>query len=128
MKIVLTACLVFFSFQSICAQVREKEPVFQRVEIEANFPGGIRGWREFVATHLKYPAKAIQKKIEGRVILRFIVYKDSTLADFKVMSGNSILAEAALAMIKQSPKWVPANQSGRLVNSYKLQPVDFKLK
>jgi protein TonB len=94
--------------------------------MESEFPGGTKAWLQFLNDHLKYPQKAIRKRIEGKVILQFIVDKDGSISDLKSISGDPILAEAALEAMKYSPNWTPAVQNGKRVKSYKKQPVIFR--
>jgi protein TonB len=98
-----------------------------KVEIESEFPGGARGWLQFLNDHLVYPKKAVRKRIEGVVLLQFIVDKDGSVSNVQVLDGDPILAEAALKAMADSPKWKPAIQNGKLVKSYKKQPITFKL-
>jgi periplasmic protein TonB len=98
-----------------------------KVEIESQFPGGPTAWLAFINSHLEYPKKAARKKIEGTVMLQFIVDKDGSISDLKALSGDPLLAEAALKAMADSPRWKPAVQNGKLVKSYKKQPVVFKL-
>ena len=98
-----------------------------KVEIESEFPGGTRAWLGFLNDHLVYPKKAVRKKIEGTVVLQFIVDKDGSITDLQAISGDPILREAALKAMADSPKWKPAIQNGRVVKSYKKQPVVFRL-
>ena len=100
---------------------------FTKVEIESEFPGGVVGWNHFLATHLTYPEKAIRKRIQGTVVLQFIVGPDGTVSDLSLFSGDPILGEAAMTAMKQSPKWVPAIENGKKVKSYKKQPVIFRI-
>jgi protein TonB len=97
-----------------------------KIEIESEFPGGTPAWRKFLAEHLTYPAKAVRKKIEGEVILAFIVEKDSSITDIKTVTGNPILAQAALEVMQQSPRWIPAKENFKPVKSYKKQPFTFR--
>jgi len=105
----------------------ERNKVFEKFEIESEFPGGPNAWMTFLNTHLVYPQKAIREKIEGTVLLGFIVNKDGTISDLKALSGHPFLQEAALKVMLESPKWKPSIQNGRLVNSYKKQPIVFSL-
>ncbi len=101
--------------------------IYEKVEIESEFPGGGKAWFNFLSTHLTYPQKAVRKRIEGTVVLQFIVDKDGTVSDLKALRGEPILAEAALKAMEDSPRWKPAMQNGRLVKSYKKQPIIFRL-
>jgi TonB family protein len=101
--------------------------VATKVEIESYFPGGPHAWLQFLNDHLTYPNKAVRKKIEGTVLLQFIVDKEGNVSDLKALSGDPILQEAALKAMKDSPRWKPAIQNGRIVKSYKKQPIVFRL-
>ena len=107
--------------------VNTADHTFAKVEFESEFPGGTKAWLNFLNAHLTYPNKAVRKKIEGTVILQFIVDKDGTITDLQALTGDPILREAALKAMADSPKWKPAMQNGRIVKSYKKQPIVFKL-
>lgn len=100
---------------------------FTKVEIESEFPGGASAWLQFLQNHLVYPNKAVRKRIEGTVLLQFIVGKDGSISDVQALSGDPLLVEAALKAMAHSPRWTPAFQKGRAVKSYKKQPIVFKL-
>ena len=100
---------------------------FDKVEIESEFPGGTRGWYEFLSSKLVYPKKAYRKKIEGQVVAKFIVEKDGSLSDIEMVSGPPELWQAVMDVLLESPKWKPAFQNGKVVRSYKSQPINFKL-
>ncbi len=98
-----------------------------KVEFESEFPGGTKGWNNFLTNTLVYPPKAVRKKIQGQVIARFIVEKDGSLSNIEIISGPKELWDAVLDVLKQSPNWKPAIQNGKKVKSYKNQPFNFKL-
>jgi len=100
---------------------------FMKVEIESEFPGGSRAWLQFLNDHLVYPKKAVRKRIEGTVLLQFIVDKEGNVSNLRALSGDPLLQEAALKAMEDSPRWNPAVQDGRKVKSYKKQPIVFKL-
>jgi len=103
------------------------DTVFKKVEKESTFKGGAEGWNKFLQRSLVYPAKATRKKVEGVVVVQFIVDKKGTVQDAEVLSGPRILAPAALDAIRQSPRWIPAELDGKKVKSYKKQPIQFRL-
>jgi protein TonB len=98
-----------------------------KVEIESEFPGGAKGWHNFLSSTLVYPPKAVRKKIQGQVIARFIVEKDGTLSNIEIISGPQELWNSVLDVLKQSLNWKPAIQNGKKVKSYKSQPFNFTL-
>jgi|SRR6185312_2173729 len=102
----------------------DPDKVFTKVEIEAQFPGGPQAWTRYVT-------RAIQSQIDeftdadyGTCVVRFIVDKTGTVSDVQAttMKGSK-LAEIAVNAIRKGPKWTPAQQNGRYVNAYRLQPV-----
>ena len=98
-----------------------------KVEFESTFPGGDAGWLRFLKSSLVYPPKAVRKKVEGTVVVQFIVEKDGSLSDIQAVSGPELLWDAAIKVIKESPNWKPAVQNGKKVKSYKKQPITFRL-
>jgi len=103
------------------------DSIYTRVEIESDFPGGLQAWLNFLQANLKYPQKAIRKEIQGTVVLEFIVCTDGTVCNMAAISGPPELRKAALDAIKKTPMWIPANQDGKAVKSYKRQPITFRL-
>ena len=98
-----------------------------KIEIESEFPGGVKGWNNFLSSTLVYPQKAIRKNIQGQVVARFIIDKDGSISDIAIISGPKELWPAVLDVLRQSPNWSPAVQNGKKVKSYKNQPFNFKL-
>jgi protein TonB len=102
---------------------------FVPVEIEASYPGGLTAWTRFLIKNLSntYPQDAIDQGIQGPVVIQFIVDKEGNVSDIQAVSGPNELRDAAIRVIKKSGKWIPAEQNGRKVKSYKRQPIVFKL-
>jgi len=95
---------------------------------ESAYPGGIQAWARFLSQNLQYPDRAVRKKIQGIVIVQFVVSKEGKQEDIQVIqSVNKDLDAEALRVIRLADTWIPAIQGGRLVKSYKRQPVVFKL-
>lgn len=133
-RIIIIGVLTLFIFSGR-AQSSSKEDTakkatlqtFDKVEIESEFPGGTRGWYEFLSSKLVYPKKAYRKRIEGQVVAKFIVEKDGSLSNIEITSGPPELWQAVMDVLLASPKWTPAVQNGKVVRSYKSQPINFKL-
>lgn len=86
--------------------------------------------RAFFAKTIRYPQAAKKAQVEGRVMVEFIVEKDGSLSDLRVVRGLELghgLPEEAIRVVKSTPKWQPANNFGKPVRAYFLIPVDFKL-
>ena len=103
--------------------------VFTKVEIESSFPGGVRGWLNYLSSNMHYPNKAVKKNIQGQVVIAFVVDKEGHIPVNRAYVHHSIeysLDQEALRIIFSSPDWKPAVQNGKVVNSYKRQPIVFK--
>src|ERR1700722_11203862 len=79
------------------------DKTFTKVEVEATFPGGIAAWLDFLNTHLVYPKKAVRKKIEGTVVLQFVVDYEGNVTSLRPLTGDPLLQEAALKAMSESP-------------------------
>lgn len=109
-------------------QVVNYDATFTKVEIEASYPGGAVPWIKYLNKNFKYPKEAQDNEVQGTVLTQFIVEKDGQLSDIHtISSGDLSLSKEALRMITQSGKWEPARQNGKIVRSYKIQPITFKL-
>ncbi len=102
---------------------------FISVQIESQYPGGLNAWSRFLYRNLgnNYPEEAYAKRIQGKVIIQFIVDRDGTVSNVEAISGPEELREAAINVIRKSGKWEPAIQNGSRVKSYKKQPITFLL-
>ena len=111
-------------------QEEEAEPkgVFDVVEQMPDFPGGPAELMKYLSTNVKYPEEAYSKGIEGRVILTFIVEKDGSISNVKVIKSVSEEIDAeAIRVIESMPKWKPGTQSGKAVRVKYTIPVTFRL-
>lgn len=106
-----------------------KDEVFMVVEKMPEFPGGMQELIKYLEDNLKYPKSAQDKKIQGRVIVQFVVEKDGTPTEFKVLrSVDPDLDKEALRVLGKMPKWKPGMQKGQVVRVKFTIPVTFKLK
>lgn len=106
----------------------EADPVFLVVENQPEFPGGEKALVEFIAKNVKYPPTAINYKIEGKVYVSFIIEKDGSLSNIKVMKGiGGSCDEEARRVISLLPNFIPGRQNGRLVRVQYFVPINFKL-
>ncbi|MDR1556641.1 MAG: M56 family metallopeptidase [Tannerellaceae bacterium] len=106
----------------------DKKPVFTVVEQMPRFPGGEGELLKFVATNVKYPEEAKAKKIEGRVIVSFIVNDDGRVSDPVITRGIEPLLDAeSLRVIQLMPVWTPGKQRGIPVAVRYTLPITFKL-
>ena len=107
----------------------EEEKVFITVDDMPTFKGkGIEGFREYTIKNLKYPKKAAEEGISGRIFIQFVVNTKGKVVDVVVVRGiDPSLDEEALRVVKSSPKWEPGRQRGKPVNVQFTFPIEFKL-
>ncbi|WP_256010712.1 energy transducer TonB [Desertivirga xinjiangensis] len=89
---------------------------FATIEVQPEFPGGIQKFYDYVGKTYNYPAAAKEQGVSGRVILSFVVEKDGSLTDIKVLRDLGMgTGEEAIRVLKKSKKWNPGIQNGRPV-------------
>ena len=104
----------------------EDNKVYMFVEEMPVFPGNLNAW---IYSHVQYPEAAKTKGIEGKVYVRFIIEKDGTVNDVKIIRGVSAeLDNEAKEVIASMPKWYPGKQNNMPVRVYYTVPVYFALK
>ncbi len=104
------------------------DQTFSVVEQMPEYPGGMRAGLEFMARNLRYPTKAREAGKQGRVIVQFVVRKDGSLSDFKVLCPVDPWLDAeAIRVISTMPKWKPGMQEGKPVSVKFTLPVTFML-
>ena len=111
-------------------QIMEKDndTVYNSVEKMPEFPGGEKGLMEYVSNNVKYPEEAKNKNIAGRVFVSFVVEKDGSINEVKVLRGiGGGCDEEAVRVIKSMPKWKPGKQNGKPVRVNFQMPFVFKL-
>ena len=110
------------------AQSESNRLVFTSVEQVPEFPGGLTAFGNFLGRTIRYPADSREKGIQGKVIISFIVEKDGTLTNFKVVKGlENDINQEAIRVLNLSPKWTPGIQNGKLVRVAFSVPIAFTL-
>lgn len=100
--------------------VAEEMPLFQGKDLNT--------FRTWVQSQIRYPAEALKRGIEGRVVLSFIVERDGSVSTIELLqSPDRILSEEARRVVSSSPKWTPGRQNGHLVRVRYMLPVDFSI-
>ena len=106
----------------------EQQAIFTVVEEMPQFPGGMGEAMRFLAQNIKYPKAAQQAKIEGRVIVQFVVGKDGSVSDIQIMRSVSPDLDAeAIRVVGMMPKWIPGKQRGKAVTVKYTMPIMFRL-
>jgi TonB family protein len=92
------------------------------------FPGGPAALFEFLSKNIQYPKDAEKAKLQGRVIVTFVVKKDGSIADAKVVKSVAPSLDAeALRVINAMPNWTPGKQGGQPVNVKYTVPLTFRV-
>ena len=113
--------------EAIASRAVEGE-VFRVVEEMPEFVGGMAECMKYLAANVKYPTEAIEKGIQGRVIVQMVVTKEGDIAETKIARGIDPLLDAeALRVVSSMPKWKPGKQKGEAVNVMYTLPVMFRL-
>lgn len=108
--------------------VIEEYPIYIP-EVDPEFPGGDKALYEWLNENLEYPESAIDMGLQGMVYVQFVVEKDGTIEDVKVVKGISEdLDKEARRAIKKMPNWIPGEQGGKKVGVYFTIPIRFDLK
>lgn len=106
----------------------EENQVFTAVEQMPQFPGGDAELLKYVNDHIKYPAMAQENGIQGQVVVQFVVTKDGTVGEVKVVrSKDPDLDKEAVRVVKTLPKFIPGKMNGQNVNVWFTLPIRFKL-
>ena len=129
------------------------DPIFEVVEEPAQYPGGQGALMQYLAQNIRYPKISAENGVQGRVVVQFVIEKDGSLSNFKVVKdakpvsdgitvnaqgttaeGNDIPKEAygalnieALRVLRGMPNWTPAKQRGQVVRMRYTLPVTFRL-
>ena len=106
----------------------EEEQIFQIVEEPASFPGGMGECMKWLGKNIKYPTISQENGVQGRVIVQFVINRDGSIVDAKVVRGvDPYLDKEALRVVNQMPKWSPGKQRGKAVRCQFTLPVQFRL-
>ena len=104
--------------------------IFDKVEIEAQFPGGDTKWRQYLERNLNANVPVDNGAPEGTytTVVQFVVDKEGNISDVRAMTSNGYgMEEEAMKVIKKGPKWTAAVQNGRSVKAYRKQPITFQV-
>ena len=106
----------------------QEEEVFLSVEENPEFPGGPAKLLEYVQKNLKYPMMARESDIQGRVFVGFVVEKDGSISNVRVLRGiGGGCDEEAVRVVQSLPKFKPGKQRGNPVRVQYTLPIVFKL-
>ncbi len=98
------------------------------IENYPEFPGGHSAFIKFLSRNLKYPANAVERGIEGKVLISFIIEKNGRLSNIKILRGIGYgCDEEAIRVLEKSPEWKPGIQNKQKVRVAYTLPINFSL-
>lgn len=115
---------------TIPVQKEPRDGIYDMVDEPAEFPGGMRALRKFLADNLKYPERALKDSIEGKSYVKLLITDKGEVQRALITRGVENYPEfdrEALRVIYLMPRWNPAKVNGKDVASYYRIPVSFKL-
>lgn len=102
--------------------------VYTVVDEMPSFPGGEKALMQFLKDNVHYPEEAAEHKIQGRVVVHFVVSADGTINDVKIKdSVDPSIDKEAIRVVKSMPKWKPGRANGKYVNVHYSMPLTFRL-
>lgn len=106
----------------------EPEKIFTAVEESPKFPGGDAELYKWLNKNIRYPEMAAQNNIQGRVTVQFVVEKNGSVGEVKVVRGKDPdLDKEAVRVVKSLPKFIPGKMNGQSVRVWYTLPINFKL-
>lgn len=107
---------------------RPMEPVVDMPDEQAEFDGGQQALMTWLSQNMQYPKEAVEADAQGRVLVGFIVNRDGSIDDVKVVkSVHPALDAEAVRVVKSMPKWKPGKKDGKTVRVSYTLPMTFKL-
>ena len=110
--------------------VEDENKIFDKVEIEAKFPGGDAKWRQYLERNCNAQVATDAGAPEGTytTVVQFVVDKEGKISDVKAMTNHGYgMEQEAIRTIQKGPNWTPAVQNGRAVKAYRKQPITFQV-
>ena len=112
--------------------IRGKEPASEVlgeiVELHPTPQGGLAALMKFISENVKYPEQAEKDSIQGRVVCCFVVGRDGSISNVKVVrSLHPLLDAEAVRVLSLMPKWIPGERNGKPVKVKYIFPVTFRL-
>ena len=133
-KIILFIATALLSCGAVMAQnngtATMGDEIYTVVEQNPEFPGGEDALIQWLGTHVQYPEEAREKGLQGRVLVTFVVEKDGSIGNVRVVKSKpemALLEEEAVRLVRAMPKWKPGKSHGKKVRVQFNLPIQFNL-
>ncbi len=133
MRKLLFILIYFMAFSNVKAQSEESIPTVSGdtklynsagIEVKPEFKGGLNKFYEYISKNYRTPEV---QGLKGKLLISFIVEKDGSIADIKVLKDIGYgTAEEAIRILKNCPKWTPAEQQGKKVRCAFMLPLNIQ--
>jgi periplasmic protein TonB len=123
-------CLLLLLYAGFSFSQEKKAPseVYTIAEQMPSFPGGKGALSKYISKHLRYPESAMKNAVHGKVVVRFIVAADGSIAHPEILSSlDADCDKEALRVVSEIPKWDPGMQNGNFVAVYYNLPITFAM-
>lgn len=108
--------------------VEENDDTYEFCDVYPQFPGGNELLFSWIMNHLHYPVEAIENGIQGRVDIQFVVEKDGSVVEPRILrSSDPLLDQEAIRVVMAMPKWHPGTRRGKIVRAKYTHTLNFRL-
>ena len=132
MKNILSISLILLIASCNLFKKKEKvdvNKVYTVVDVQPQFPGGEEAMFQYLGKNIKYPPKAKEAGVQGKVYVQFIVERDGSISTVKVIRGiGSGCDEVAIKAVENMPKWSPGEIKKQKVRTRFVLPISYTLR
>jgi TonB family protein len=108
--------------------IQRVNQIYELADESPEFPGGQAEMYKFLGENIKYPNDCINKGIQGKVYVKFVVMKDGSIENVVIMkSAHHLLDAESIRVVKTMPTWTPGTIKGTPVNVYYVLPINYTL-
>lgn len=123
-------CVVLLTDET---QAIDTNYVYEIVEDQPQFIGGVVAMLEYLKENKEYPQEALENNTQGKAYIAFIIERDGTVSNVKNGAPlnritDQLLLEEAIRVVKSMPKWKPGRQRGKAVRVKYTVPINFKIR
>ena len=107
----------------------DKNGVYEMTDVRPSYPGGQSALESYVNDHIQYPQTAIDDNSEGTADVKFVVDENGNVKDAQVVGNKTQngLADQAVQVVSNMPKWTPGKVKGKNVKTRVVLPITFKM-